>query len=221
MRLNLILTANKHPVPFDYQHSLTEVFNRWTDTRELKNKIKLFSLSWLQGSKAVDGNLNFPQGARWFISFYGSWATNKLIDVIKNDPEIFYGMRVASVRAQTTPHFGSRFVFKVGSPVLARSLNNRNPDRHFVYNEPEANQILTLTLREKINAAGLGESHSNVKVSFDSSYPFAKTKLVRINERANKTSVCPVIVEGTPEALEFAWNVGVGHGTGEGFGALM
>lgn len=221
MRLNLFLTANNKPVPFTYQHSLAEVFLRWLDNSGLRKKVKLYSLSWLQGSKAINDSLNFPLGARWFISFYGSWATERLVDQIMEEPEIFYGMKVHSIKRQPTPHFGSRCTFKVGSPVLARALNYGSKDKHFIFTEPEANKILTVTLRQKINAAGLGAPHNNVKVSFDKSYPFAKTKLVKINDVANKASICPVIVEGTPKALEFAWNVGVGHGTGEGFGALM
>ncbi len=35
-----------------------------------------------------------------------------------------------------------------------------------------------------------------------------------------KTSECPVIVEGTPDAVQVAWLVGVGELTGMGLGAL-
>lgn len=221
MRLNIVLTANKQLVPFDYQSSLADVFDRWLKKNKLKQRLKFYSLSWLQGSKAVNGKLNFPQGARWFISFYGRWATESLIEGIEKDPEIFCGMKVACVRAQDVPHFGSRYVFKVASPVLARAEPDKTRDKHFVYSEPEADRILTWTLQQKIKAAGLGVRHENVRVSFDVNYPFPKTKLVWINDTPNKTSVCPVVVEGTPKALGFAWDVGIGHGTGEGFGALM
>ena len=35
----------------------------------------------------------------------------------------------------------------------------------------------------------------------------------------HKGSICPVIIEGTPEALQFAWLVGVGELTGSGKGS--
>ncbi|MGN9307593.1 CRISPR-associated endoribonuclease Cas6 [Enterococcus faecium] len=57
-------------------------------------------------------------------------------------------------------------------------------------------------------------------MSFDRTYYAAKTKLVYYKNIGNKTSICPVIIEGTPEQIAFAWNVGVGNSTGIGFGAL-
>jgi CRISPR-associated endoribonuclease Cas6 len=60
-----------------------------------------------------------------------------------------------------------------------------------------------------------------VSARFDHSFRNARTKLVKIKGIANRASLCPVIVEGTPEAVQFAWNVGIGHGTGSGFGCLL
>lgn len=59
-----------------------------------------------------------------------------------------------------------------------------------------------------------------MKVSFDKNYFNPKTKLVRINGIDSRANFCPVIIEGNPEAIRFAWNVGVGHSTGCGFGAI-
>ena len=38
-------------------------------------------------------------------------------------------------------------------------------------------------------------------------------------DEAHNRSV--VTIAGTPEAVAFAWNVGVGNGTGSGFGSLL
>jgi CRISPR-associated endoribonuclease Cas6 len=79
---------------------------------------------------------------------------------------------------------------------------------------------MTKTMQTKLRAAGLEQHADAVSVRFDTSYAGAKTKLVDIHGIKNRTSVCPVIVEGSPEAVAFAWDVGVGHSTGAGFGAL-
>jgi len=62
---------------------------------------------------------------------------------------------------------------------------------------------------------------TNVKVSFDKNYLNPKTKLVNIKNIKNRANFCPIIIEGDPEAIKFAWNVGVGHSTGSCFGALL
>lgn len=35
-----------------------------------------------------------------------------------------------------------------------------------------------------------------------------------------KCSMCPVIIKGKPETIDFALCVGIGNGTGSGFGAI-
>jgi len=64
------------------------------------------------------------------------------------------------------------------------------------------------------------DADKQVKVGFDREFANPKIKLVRIKDIDHKASICPVIVEGTPEAVRFAWNVGIGNGTGSCFGSL-
>lgn len=168
-----------------------------------------------------NGALDFPRGARWFISFHDDALANIIIDRALTDTEVCCGMRVVRIVPQQTPKFGPHYIFKVSSPVLAKSKEIEGKVKHYIYSDPEADDTLTATLRHKLDRAELGESHNGITVGFDRSYPNPKTKLVIIKDNiANRASICPVIVEGTPEAVAFAWNVGVGHGTGSGFGAL-
>jgi CRISPR/Cas system endoribonuclease Cas6 (RAMP superfamily) len=51
-------------------------------------------------------------------------------------------------------------------------------------------------------------------------YPHARDKVATVKGTDHKGSICPVVVEGTPEAVQFAWTVGAGELTGSGFGAL-
>ena len=222
MRLHLSLSPNGRPVPFDYQHYLTGAFHKWLGANNLHDRLSLYSLSWLYEGRARGRALEFPRGAHWFLSVYDESLVEPLLNSALSDPEVCCGMRVQRIEQQATPRFGPRFTFKVGSPVLARSKEDENGRvRHYLYSDPEADAVLTATLRHKLDHAGLGAPHNTATVSFDKTYRTPKTKLVTIKDIRNRASVCPVTVEGTPEAVAFAWNVGVGHGTGSGFGSLL
>jgi len=60
----------------------------------------------------------------------------------------------------------------------------------------------------------------DIDVQFDRSYSNPKTKLIKVKGISHKANVCPILVKGSPDALAFAWNVGLGHLTGSGFGAI-
>ncbi len=229
MRLHFTLSPNTKPVPFAYQHWLTGVFHKWLDDNDLHDKISLYSLSWLDGSRRVVNRLEFPNGAKWFVSFYEDEYVEKLVNGALRDPEMFCGMRVLQIRQQTTPDFGTRYRFKVASPVFAKGKQpaNGKPPHHYLYNEPETDAILTATLIHKMDVANreanelkFTDEDKQVKVAFDREFANPKIKLVRIKDIDHKASICPVIVEGTEKAVQFAWNVGIGNSTGSCFGAL-
>jgi CRISPR-associated endoribonuclease Cas6 len=221
MRLHFTLTPNQQPVPFAYQHFLTGAFHKWLGENPQHDEISLYSLSWLQGGFMKNGTLDFPRGARWFISFYNDALANIIIDRALANSEVCCGMHVTRIVQQQTPEFGGYYNFKVGSPVLAKSKEVEGNIKHYIYSDPEADATLTATLRHKLDKAGVNTSHNEVTVSFDRNYRNPKTKLVTVKDIHNRASICPVIIEGTPEAVQFAWNVGVGHGTGSGFGCLL
>jgi CRISPR-associated endoribonuclease Cas6 len=221
MRLHFQLSPNNEPVPFNYQHYLTGIFNKWLGDNHQHDEISLYSLNWLIGGNARDGHLEFPGGARWFISAYDASLIKKIEDSVLLNPEVCFGMKVIKMIEQETPSFGNYYAFKVGSPILAKSKMIEGKVKHYIYSDIEADDILTATLRHKMDVGGLLSEHKQTTVRFDRSFRYAKTKLVKIKETANRASLCPVIIEGTPEAVQFAWNVGVGHGTGSGFGSLL
>jgi CRISPR-associated endoribonuclease Cas6 len=221
MRVYFHLSSNQESVPFDYQHFLTGAFHKWLGDNKHHDEISLYSLSWLIGGTARDGNLEFPNGAQWFISAHDDSLIRKIEDSALLNPEVCFGMKVIKMIEQNTPNFGSYYVFKVGSPVLAKSAMIERKVKHYIFSDSEAEDVLTATLRHKMDVAGLPAQHKQVTARFDRSFRYAKTKLVKIKETANRASLCPVIVEGTPEAVQFAWNVGVGNGTGSCFGSLL
>ena len=121
MRLHLTLTPNTEPVPFNYQHQLTGALHKWLGQNDLHDKISLYSFSWLRGNaERVEGGLNFPNGAKWFISFWEEEYAQQLVKGILNEPSVFKGMNVTEVQIQENPEFGTSNYFKVASPVLLR-----------------------------------------------------------------------------------------------------
>lgn len=226
MRLRLQLSGNTDPVPFDYQHTLTGALHKWIgEGNDLHDRLSLYSTSWLHGGHAhARTHLRFPRGADWLISFYDDELIEPLVNRILADSEVCYGMRVIQVAQQAAPRFGTSHTFKVGSPVLARAAHKADEpghSKHLLYTDPEADDVLTQTLHHKMDVAGLDSIHKQTRVTFDRMYRGAKTRLVTIKNIQSRASVCPVRIEGTPEGIEFAWTVGVGHSTGSGFGCLI
>lgn len=219
MRLYLTLSPNTKPVPFNYQHQLTGALHNWLGQNDLHDKISLYSFSWLRGRTVrVDGGLNFPNGATWFISFWEESNLKELIRGILNQPAVFYGCTVKDIQIQETPNFEQKAYFRVASPILVRENLDNGGRKHLTFNDSKTKELLNQRFRSKLNVAGLTTS---AIISFDETYHSPKTKLVQINKSKLKTSICPVIIEGDTEAIQFAWNVGVGELTGSGMGALI
>ncbi|MBK7873833.1 MAG: hypothetical protein IPJ74_25830 [Saprospiraceae bacterium] len=108
--------------------------------------------------------------------------------------------------------------FLLASPVFIKRKLADGSDKHYLYTDPESDALLTETLQHKLRVAGLPDE--GVSVRFDRSYPKAKVQLLNYRGISNKCSYCPVLVQGSPEQLAFAWTVGMGNSTGVGFGAV-
>jgi CRISPR-associated endoribonuclease Cas6 len=216
MRINYQFTPGNHSIPFDYQQELVRHFHRLLPENSIHDELSLYSLSWLMGGKAESGNLIFPKSAKWFISFYDDALAKEFLVQTLKIPKFPFGMRISDVQIEDTPLFGSSHRLQLASPVLARQFDGTTI-KHRIFSEPEANEVLTNTLQTKLRSVGISD---NVSVKFDTDYVGAKTKLVKIKNIQNRASMCPVIIEGTPESIGFAWNVGIGHCTGSGFGAV-
>lgn len=218
MRLHIRTTANGKPVPFNYQRSLVGAFHKWLGKNDQHDDISLYSLSWLYGGKRRGPALNFPAGAVWQISTPDGEMLKKVISGIQDDPKIDFGMEVREMLIQHDPVFSKNVRFLVGSPVLVKRNEENKRIRYYLHHEVAADDLLTDTLKHKLEKAG--KAQLEVSVSFDRDYTQAHTKMINYNGIYIKGSVCPVLIKGDPEALSFAWNVGVGNSTGIGFGSL-
>ncbi|MBX2976922.1 MAG: CRISPR-associated endoribonuclease Cas6 [Ignavibacteriaceae bacterium] len=217
MRIHFSISPNSETVPFDYQSLLLKRFHKWLGQNEIHDDISLYSYSWLNGGKISKDGYIFPKGASWFFSAWDEAIIKQLISGVMNDTALFNGMYIKEITMQETPVFGSENKFLVASPVLIRKYDETKKAKHIKYVEPEADILLTETLKRKFTAANL---NLDVAVCFDRESTKSKTKLVNINGINNRANMCPVIIKGGAQALQFAWNVGVGHSTGCGFGAL-
>lgn len=217
MRLHFYLTPNTQTVPFDYQHFLIGVFHKWMKWNKIHDEISLFSLSWLQGAKMIKDGFNFPKGARWFVSFWDDEIGRQLLLSALKELDVCCGMKVKEIQIQDTPNFGKKEKFTTASPIFIRKYDDNRKAKHLTTKDEDVDLYLTATLKKKMKSVGLDYE---AKVSFDKNHFTPKTKLVKINGIENKANFCPVIIEGDSEAISFAWNVGIGHSTGCGFGAI-
>lgn len=220
MRLHLRLSPNIKPLPFDHLHNLTGVIHKWLGDNALHDGISLYSFGWLHGGKATKGALQFTGGADWNVSFLSADVTDRVRQGIRSDPTVAFGMRVYEIREQITPYFGSAACFSVDGAVLTRRRREDGGRDHLTFEDEAAAETLTRTFRAKLQAAGLGAEHLTSTARFDRAYQKARTKLVTIKGTQFRTSECPVIIEGTPAAVQAAWLFGVGELTGIGLGAL-
>lgn len=217
MRIYLKTTPNRELVPFNYQQYLVGALHKWLGGNKVHDGLSLYSLSWLSGGQANGRGLKFPEGSTFFVSSPSVDLIKRVINGVRASPTINFGMEVREIILQKPPAFREQERFLLNSPVLIkRTIDNKA--KFFYPSDPDADLLITETLRNKLKKAGLGALP--VLASFDKGYQNVKTKLVIYKGIKNKASFCPVILEGNPQAISFAWEVGIGNSTGIGFGAL-
>ncbi|MEM8599996.1 MAG: CRISPR-associated endoribonuclease Cas6 [Bacteroidota bacterium] len=192
----------------------------WLGRNEIHDELSLYSFGWLRKGRVRQGRLDFPGGTTWTVSFVDPALGKRLLNGVLDDPDVTCGMRVSEVQLAEAPEFGASQRFLIDGAVLTRRNRDDGGRDHLTFADEGADETLTRTLRSKLAAAGLDASAHQVRVRFDREWPGAKSKVVTLKGVTYKTSVCPVIVEGTPEAVRFAWLAGAGELTGSGLGAL-
>lgn len=217
MRLHLRTTKTLELVPFNYQNILTGALHKWIGQNSVHDGLSLYSFSWLNGGQATKLGLRFDQGAHFFISTHDKQLLNQIIEGIRQEPEIAYGLLVNEIIIEEDPNFGEEHKFTAASPIFIKRRIN-DTEKHFEYQEAESADLLTETLQSKLKKAGLNDE--GVSVQFDLEYNYPKVKVIYYNKIGNKANICPVIIKGSPEQILFAWNVGIGNSTGIGFGAI-
>ncbi len=217
MRFYIRISPTKEKVPLNYQYALAEKSHNWL-APSANSENSLYSLSWLKGGIRHWNGYEFPEGAIWFISFWDMKFGKRLLSGLQNDPELGFGLEINNVEIKSSPIFGKKKKFALSSPVLLKKVID-GKEKYLSYDDPEANRLLTEIMRDKLDKAGF--ENSRIKIYFDPRYKLAKTRTMEYNGKKMLASFCPVIIEGEEEELTFAWSVGVGHCTKDGFGALI
>lgn len=218
MRIHLSTTANEGLVPFNYQSKMVGTLHKWLGLNGLHGTPALYSFSWLLNAKPTDKGLDYPNGAKFFISFYSDDYLKQVIKNILREPEMFLGLKVLDITIQEEPDLTRQTVFKCASPIFLR-YSDQERDRHYTFKDDESGKLLTEKLLFKMNLAGLPKDES-LNIRFAPSEGSARVKLIDYKGIKNRVNLCPVIIEGKPETKAFAWNVGLGNSTGIGFGSV-
>ena len=221
MRLHLYLSASQ-AIPFDYLPTLKSAFHRWVGHNEaLHAGLSLYSYGWLHGGRAGRSGIRFAEGASWFISAPDETLIHELVSGVVRAPNLDLGLAVRDVRLQRAPEFvAGEQPFRVASPVFIKHETERGkPADHLLPGHELADELLTATLRHKLRQTSLDDTGAAVR--FDPAHiATAKSKLFQYKQVQCRGSICPVLVSGSAEQIGFAWEVGVGHSTGIGCGAL-
>ena len=218
MRLYLKLTKNKENIPFNYQDLLTGAIHKWIGEENKEHgDVSLYSFSWLQKANTNNKGIMLTRDSYFFISTFKDDLLKAILKGVLGNPFVCCGSEVYDAQIMETPEFGTKEHFLLASPVfIKRRFNDKQ--KHIAFNDELSGKYMTETMRKKLSIAGL--SSEELSIEFDKNYPNPKTKLIHYEKIGNKVNICPVIIEGTPEQIAFAWNVGVGNSTGIGFGAL-
>lgn len=219
MRLHIKLTKNTEIIPFNYQKLLTGCVHKWIGENNSQHGIvSLYSFSWLQNVKPSQKGLNLTRDSHMFFSFHESELAKEVIKGILKSPEMFCGIKVRDVLIQDTPEFFDHERFYITSPILIKRRLEDGNEKHYTYEHEESDELMTTTLKTKLREAGMDDE--GVRVYFDKEYSNPKTKIISYGKIRNKANICPVFIEGAPEQIVFAWNVGLGNSTGVGFGSI-
>jgi CRISPR-associated endoribonuclease Cas6 len=218
MRIHLHLSKNEQIIPFNYHQYQAGAIHKWLGENEEHGQLSLYSFSWLKNTSTADQGLHLTTSSYFFFSAYDESLVKKLLIGIRKDPAWAFGSYVTEVQIVPDKTFTHKERFLAASPVFIKRVIEPNKEKHYTFEDQQSDALLTETLQNKLAAAGIAPD--GVKIYFDRTYTGAKTKLSRYRNIHHKVSVCPVIIEGTPQQISLAWNSGIGNSTGIGYGAL-
>lgn len=216
MRLYIKLTKNTEIIPFNYQELLTATIHNWLGhDNKYHGGSGVFSFSWLQNTKANKLGIDLTKDSYFFVSSVDNDFIKDLLSGIMSSPEMFCGSSAYDVAMREAPEFEGRERFLMASPLLLKSKTDK---RYLTYMDDDFEKALTDNVKVRLEKGGLSSEGVSVKLDPDSSY--RTTKMVNYKSISNKTTLAPIVVEGSREQLQFIWLSGIGHSTGIGFGAL-
>ena len=210
MKAVLTLEKPDEAIPFSYPDKLRGRFHKWIGYNNEHDQVSLYSLGQLSRGTATSEGLTFKGDVLWPVGFHSPELLKQFVQGVQESPEVL-GTRVKEVQLFRGEELGPKHTFFAQSPVLAR-----RDDEHLSFRDESAGDVLTRTLSTKMRAAGI---EGDARVRFKPS-PSAKETVSKVKDLSYRATLCPVEVEGSPEAVRLAWAAGVGHLTGCGFGQM-
>lgn len=218
MRIYLKLSRNKTVIPFNYQELLVGTIHKWIGSdNTIHGKSGQYSFSWIQNTIATKKGVNLKGDAYFFIGSINDALIKTIIKGVLDSPEMFNGVQVIDVQVVNVPEFENIEEFLMASPVLLK-IKEENRTKHVTLLDKDFEEVLTDNLKRKLEKVGLSSEGLSIRLNPETSY--RQTKLVTYKRVNNKTSLAPIIIQGTQEQIAYAWCNGLGNSTGIGFGAL-
>ena len=217
MKITFGLTVVPRVYPFTYYEQLARSFYDRTPSYELHDDMSLHSIGWIRGhADATRRGLVFSRSSTWSVGVVHRDVLEEFLASIEEDPEIIPGVRIES--ATPVKAHGGRVRYLAESPILIR-----RDGHHHRFDEPEASEGLTYSLRAKLKAIGIDSSVCDTaEAIFDTDYEKPRTKVVHIGKATYLSNVCPIYIDADQPLLhELAMSAGLGGLTGMGLGAIL
>lgn len=224
MRIHLLIESPDDLVlPFVHQHLLVGTLHKWIGQNELHGTQSLFSFSQLQKGRVSDdkSGICFPYDTSFFISAADGTILHRIVKGIQADQEMFHGLRVKELLIEESEprYIAKQECFHPASPILIKDFLDKG-HKFITYQDDRAGEILTEMMHRKMALAQLEDP--TLDIQFDLTDPSkASTRLIDYRGIKNRASLCPVIIKGSEQSKIFIRNVGLGHSTGIGFGAIQ
>jgi CRISPR-associated endoribonuclease Cas6 len=217
MKVTFSLSIEPRVFPFTYYEQLGRSFYDRAPSYERHDEMSLHSIGWIRGqADATSRGLVFSSSSSWSLGVVHKNVLEEYLRSVDDDPEIMPGMRVDSVSPVQAN--GGRVRYWAESPILIRREGT-----HHTFEDDEANEGLTHSLRSKLSAIGFPDDICEAAhAEFDTTYSKARTKVVHIGKAKYRANVCPIIIEAEdPLIHEMAMSAGLGGLTGMGLGAIL
>ena len=235
MKIKIEFTPNTIPVPFNYITNINGYLHKVIgNNNKYHDSLSLYSTSFLHGGvyNKKENNLNFPNGAIWYVSSPDKEFITSFIYNIYNNIDFIYGMKlnkVGVVKRDIKPINNGitkdLYVFPTKSPILLKRKDyttNKNIYYTFEDDNVITNEIMKNLIIKKANTFGLTINENDFEIGFDTTYNKKKIKWVDIKSVKNKACVCPIKIKtNNKKIVEFIYDIGVGHSTGSGLGFLL
>ncbi len=217
MKVTFSLSIEPRVYPFNYYEQLARSFYDRAPSYDHHDTLSLHSIGWIRGhADATRRGLVFSTSSTWSLGVVHRDALMEYLASVEDDPEIIPGVHVESVNPVAPS--GGRVRYWAESPILLRW-----DGQHLAFDDQDADEVLTRSIRTKLQAAGISEdaAHS-VRAEFDPDYDKARTKVVQVGKAEYRANVCPLYLNADEPLLhELAMSTGVGGLTGMGLGAIL